>query len=129
MTVSIEPIDPAGLPPSSPAYTHGTAVRGAGRLVFVSGQPPWSAEAPVPADFEDQCRLAWHNVEQVLVAAGLGLHHLAKVTVYLADRRDREANSRIRAEVLGDHRPAVTIIITGIYSEEWLLEIEGIAIA
>jgi hypothetical protein len=31
--------------------------------------------------------------------------------------------------VLGDHRPAVTIIITGIYSEEWLLEIEGIAVA
>ena len=129
MTVSIEPIDPAGLPASSAAYTHGTAVGGASRLVFVSGQPPWAVEGPVPADFAAQCRLAWHNVEQVLVSAGLGLQDLAKVTVYLADRRDREANSRIRAEVLGDHRPAVTIIITGIYSEEWLLEIEGIAVA
>ena len=105
------------------------AVGGASRLVFVSGQPPWTVEGPLPADFAAQCRLAWHNVEQVLVSAGLGLQDLAKVTVYLADRRDREANSRIRAEVLGDHRPAVTIIITGIYSEEWLLEIEGIAVA
>jgi len=30
--------------------------------------------------------------------------------------------------VLGDHRPAVTVIITDIYSDEWLLEIEGIAV-
>ena len=52
-----------------------------------------------------------------------------KVTIYLSDRRYREANSRIRAEVLGDHPCALTIIITGIYSEEWLLEIEGIAAA
>lgn len=82
----------------------------------------------MPEAFEDQCRLAWANVEQVLVAAGLALRHLAKVTVFLADRAYREANSRIRAEVLGDHRPAVTIIITGIYSEEWLLQIEAVAV-
>jgi 2-iminobutanoate/2-iminopropanoate deaminase len=31
--------------------------------------------------------------------------------------------------VLGDHSPALTIIITGIYDEAWLLEIEAIAVA
>ena len=126
---TIDPIDPADLPESTAGYTHGTVVRGVERLVFVSGQPPWTTEGPVPEDFDDQCRLAWRNVERVLVEAGLTLRHLAKVTVYLSDRRYRAANSRIRAEILGDHRPALTIIITGIYSEEWLLEIEGIAIA
>jgi len=30
--------------------------------------------------------------------------------------------------VLGDHTPALTIIITDIYAEEWLLEIEAIAV-
>lgn len=129
MTLSIDAIDPAELPESSAAYTHGTVVNGAQQLVFVSGQPPWARDAPVPADFEAQCRLAWHNVERVLAEAGLALRNLAKVTVYLSDRRYREANSRIRAEVLGDHRAALTVIITGIYSEEWLLEIEGIAVA
>jgi enamine deaminase RidA (YjgF/YER057c/UK114 family) len=128
MTFSIEPIEPAGLPASVPAYTHGTAVSGARRLVFVSGQPPWSADSPVPEAFEEQCRLAWRNVERVLTEAGMSLRNLAKVTVYLADRKYRAANSQIRAEVLGDHAPALTVIITGIYSEEWLLEIEGIAV-
>jgi 2-iminobutanoate/2-iminopropanoate deaminase len=129
MRPDIDAIDPAELPAPVPAYTHGTAVRGAERLVFVSGQPPWSADAPVPEGFDAQCRLAWRNVERVLTAAGLTLGHLAKVTVYLSDRRYRDANSRVRAEVLGDHRPALTVIITDIYSEEWLLEIEGIGVA
>jgi 2-iminobutanoate/2-iminopropanoate deaminase len=127
MAPDIQSIDPAELPEPSAAYTHGTLVRGAERLVFVSGQPPWAVDEPVPQDFDAQCRLAWRNVETVLTEAGLTLHDLAKVTVYLSDRRYREVNSRIRAEVLGDHRPAITIVITGIYSEEWLLEIEAIA--
>lgn len=125
---TIDPVDPSDLPEPSAAYTHGTVVRGAERLVFVSGQPPWSTQGPVPEDFDAQCRLAWRNVERVLTGAGLTLRDLAKVTIYLSDRRYRDANSRIRAEVLGDHRPAITIIITGIYSEEWLLEIEGVAV-
>lgn len=127
-SLSIDPIDPAGLPESGPGYTHGTAVGGAQRLVFVSGQPPWSRDQPLPADFESQCRLAWRNVERVLAEAGMGLRNLAKVTVYLSDRAYRETNSRVRAEILGDHRPALTVIITDIYSAEWLLEIEGIAV-
>jgi len=129
MTFSIDTIDPTDLPESGTTYTHGTAVSGAQRLVFVSGQPPWSLDGPLPADFEDQCRLAWRNIERVLTAAGLGLRNLAKVTTFLSDRQYREANARVRDEILGDHRPALTVIIADIYSEEWLLEIEGIAVA
>ncbi len=32
-------------------------------------------------------------------------------------------------EVTGAHRPALTIIITGIYDESWLLEIDAVAAA
>lgn len=129
MSATIVQLDPADLPEPGTTYTHGTTVSGAQRLVFVSGQPPWSVEGPVPAEFDAQCRLAWRNVERVLSEAGLTLRDLAKVTIYLADRRYREANGRVRAEVLDGHRPAITIIIADIYSEEWLLEIEGIAVA
>lgn len=47
----------------------------------------------------------------------------------LSDRQYRAANAAVRKEVLGAHTPALTIIITGIYDEEWLLEIEAIAAA
>lgn len=129
MTLAIEPVDPADLPASSPAYAHGALVHGAHRTLYISGQPPWTTKGDIPADFPGQCRLAWANVTSVLAETGMTVRDLAKVTIYLADRRHREDNARIRHEVLGDHRPAITIIITGIYDEGWLLEIEAIAVA
>jgi enamine deaminase RidA (YjgF/YER057c/UK114 family) len=129
MPLTIDPIDPADLPESSPAYTHGTLVRGAQQTLYISGQPPWTIKGDIPADFAGQCRLAWDNVKSVLADVGMTVDNLAKVTVYLSDRQYRAANSQIRHEVLGDHRPAITIIITGIYDEAWLLEIEAIAVA
>jgi hypothetical protein len=38
-------------------------------------------------------------------------------------------NREIRQEVLGSHAPALTVIITGIFDEKWLLEIEATAAA
>lgn len=126
----IQPINPSVLPAPTGNYTHGTVVSGAARMVFVSGQVPWADEdGKVPESFDAQCRLTWRNVLAVLADAGMGVTNLAKVTIYLSDRQYREANSRIRHEVLGDHTPALTIIITDIYAEEWLLEIEAIAVA
>jgi 2-iminobutanoate/2-iminopropanoate deaminase len=126
----ILPINPSVLPAPTGNYTHGTVVSGASRMVFVSGQVPWADEdGKVPESFDDQCRLTWRNVLAVLAEAGMGVTNLAAVTTYLSDRRYREANSRIRHEILGDHTPALTVIITDIYSQEWLLEIEAIAIA
>ena len=47
----------------------------------------------------------------VLETADLTVRNLAKVTVFLSDRRYREASAGIRHEVLGGHSPALTVII------------------
>ena len=123
-------LDPPGLPTPVGNYTHGVEVTGASRVVYVSGQVPWAdADGAVPADFATQCRLVWRNVLAVLAEAGMGVEHLVKVTTYLSGREHRAVNGAIRQEVLGGHRPALTIIITGIYDEAWLLEIEAVAVA
>lgn len=111
------------------SYAQAFLVERPSRLLFISGQVPADAEGKVPARFEDQCRRAWRNVEAQLVAAGMTLTDLIKITVFLSDRHYRAANAAVRKEVLGAHAPALTIIITGIYDEEWLLEIEAIAAA
>jgi enamine deaminase RidA (YjgF/YER057c/UK114 family) len=56
-------------------------------------------------------------------------HDVTKVTTFLSYRRYRQENYEVRMEVLGEHSPALTVIITGIYDESWLLEIEAIAAA
>ncbi|MGW5162072.1 RidA family protein [Nonomuraea wenchangensis] len=127
-SLSISSLDPAFLPQAPGDYTHGTVITGARRMLFVSGQVPWAENGKVPEDFDTQCRMTWRNVLAVLAEAGLGVRNLAKVTIYLADRQYREANSLIRTEILKGHTPALTIIIADIYDEAWLLEIEAIAL-
>jgi 2-iminobutanoate/2-iminopropanoate deaminase len=128
--LAIEALNPAILPAATGNYTHGVQVDGAQRMVFVSGQVPWGNEhGRVPESFEAQCRMVWRNVLAVLAEASMGVRNLVKVTTYLSDRQYRTLNSKIREEVLGDHAPALTIIICDIYAENWLLEIEAVAMA
>ncbi|MGK5551189.1 RidA family protein [Actinomadura kijaniata] len=123
----IQAIDPGDVP-APWAYAQGALAVNPRRVLFISGQVPETADGTVPEDFADQARLAWANVAGVLDGAGMTTRNLAKVTIFLSDRRYRTINAEVRKEVLGDHRPALTVIITGIYSEEWLLEIEAIAV-
>lgn len=120
-----KPVNPTG----GGAFAHAHEVSGASRLLFVSGQVPADEAGDVPSDFPAQCRLVWANVEKQLHAAGMTLDNLVKVTTFLADRRYRRDNAEVRKAVLGARAPAVTIIITGIYDEAWLLEIEAVAAA
>ena len=113
--------------PQPNSYAQGALVTGADRLLFISGQVPQAPDGRTSPDFDAQARLAWRNVIDVLARGGMTLGNLVKVTVFLADRGDREANARIRDEVLGGHCPALTVIVTGIYDQAWLLEIEAIA--
>ena len=115
--------------PTGVSYAQAHLVEAPTRWLFVSGQVPVDEANNVPADFESQCRIVWRNIETQLRAGGMALHDLVKVTVFLSDRQYREANYRVRHEVLGDHAPALTIIIADIYDEAWLLEIEAIAAA
>jgi enamine deaminase RidA (YjgF/YER057c/UK114 family) len=116
--------------PYDSAYAQAHEVSDAKRILFISGQIPVANDGSVPADFKSQARLAWANVYKQLEAAGMTYENLAKITIFLSDRRYRRENYEVRAEVLGDRvQPAMTIIITGIYDEAWLLEIEAIAVA
>ena len=110
-------------------YAQAVAVSGAARTLYVSGQIPVDAEGRCPDGFDAQCRLAWRNVLAQLAAADMTVENLAKVTIFLSDRRFALENRAVRAEVLGEHRPAMTVIITGIFDEAWLLEIEAVAVA
>lgn len=125
----IKAINAASGPQPAGGYSQAVDVVGATRLVFVSGQIPETATGETPEGFEAQARLAWANVVAQLDAAGMTLDNLVRHTTYLSDRKYREANGRIRREVLGDRAPALTVIIADIFDEAWLLEIEAVAAA
>ena len=109
-------------------YAQAVELTGASRIVFVSGQIPVDAGGSVPESFEEQARVTWANLIAQLRAADMTLDNLVKVTFFLSDRK-YIADYRVRQEVLGERRIALTTIITGIFDERWLLEIEGYAAA
>ena len=115
----------APAPPSN--YAQALDVTGFKRLLMISGQVPVGVDGTVPSGFDAQCRLAWANIEAQLRAAGMTLDNLIKVTIFLSDRRYSMDNRRVRQEVMGDRKIALSVIIAGIFDEQWLLEIEGVA--
>lgn len=113
--------------PTGASYAMAHLVERPSRLLFISGQVPTDATGETPADFASQARLCWRNVEARLEAAAMSLDDLVKVTIFLSDRAHRAQNTEVRRDVLGERSPALTVIITGIFDEAWLLEIEAIA--
>ncbi len=122
-------INAAGTPAPAGTYSQAIEVRDATRTLYVSGQIPVAVDGSVPADFASQARLAWQNVVAQLHAADMTLDNLIKVTIFLSDRRYIPEYRQVRGEFLGERRPALTCIITGIFDTAWLLEIEAIACA
>ena len=127
MAANYRSTESANAPSAQGGYSQAVRVDGVSGLVFVSGQIPVDRAGDVPADFDAQCRLVWANVRHQLDAAGLGLDDVVKVTTYLGSREHAARNSAIRREVLGERRPALTVLIAGIYDPAWLLEIEVVA--
>ncbi len=99
------------------------------RILFISGQIPVTLDNYVPEDFKSQCELVWQHIDAQLEEANMTSENIVKVTTFLSDRKYADENSIVRQKYLGKNNPALTIIITGIYDESWLVEIEVIAAA
>jgi 2-iminobutanoate/2-iminopropanoate deaminase len=128
--MKLRPINAPDAPqPAGNAYAQVMEVSDASRIVFVSGQVPSDIDGSVPEDFEAQARLCWKNVVAQLSAADMTLDNLVKVTIFLSDRKYTAGYRKVRNEVLAGRVVGLTTIITGIFDERWLLEIEAIAAA
>ncbi len=126
---TIRPLTGDGSPPVQGSYPQAVEVTGATRWLYLSGQIPVAPDGALASDFTGQCRQVWANVETQLHAAGMTLDNLVKVTTFLASRDHALENRQVRLEVLAGRQPALTVIVTGIFDEAWLVEIEAVAAA
>ena len=125
----MKPINAPDAPQPVGGYAQSMEVTGASRLLFISGQIPADREGQVPEDFEAQARLCWKNVIAQLNAADMTLDNLVQVRIFLSDRKYTADYRKVRIEVLEGRQVGLTTIITGIFDEKWLLEIEAVAAA
>lgn len=122
-----EEIRVAGQPEPLSHYTD--AVR-ADDLVFVSGCVPVDGAGTLVGgdDVVAQARQVFHNIGEILAAAGATFSDVVKVTVFLTQIEDRADVDVVRREVFGSARPASTLVeISRLLVPGARIEVEAVA--
>jgi 2-iminobutanoate/2-iminopropanoate deaminase len=123
--------NPQNVSTRSIPYSHGAEVKAGSNLLFMSGQVGRTLpDGDLLPDFEGQIRQTYINMKAVLDDAGMDLTNIVKMTTYITDRNNLAAMREIRKEILGDHKPAHTlVIVAGLAFEEYLIEVDCTAAA
>jgi enamine deaminase RidA (YjgF/YER057c/UK114 family) len=115
-------------------YSNGVVVPAGARLLFVAGQIAWDeSQRIVSADFVEQFDRALGNVLAVVAEAGGGPESIARLVVYVTDKREyrartREIGERWRAR-MNRHYPAMALVeVKALLEDEAKVEIEATAV-
>jgi 2-iminobutanoate/2-iminopropanoate deaminase len=109
-------------------YSHGIELPPQARLLYLAGQLGVTAEGKLAPDIREQATQAWRNLGAVLQAAGMGYENLVKLTHFLVRREDIAVYREVRAQFLGKHAPASTLlVISALARPDALIEVEAVA--
>jgi len=97
-----------------------------GDFAFVAGTTGYDyATMVMPADVTSQSRNCFKTIEAALREGGFAMADIVRATYYLTDINDADAHFAVTGEVLGDIRPAATLlIVAGLARPEMKVEIE-----
>ena len=111
-------------------YSHGVEGPGSARWLHISGQVGVAPDGQIAQGAEAQMEQAWRNIFAILESAGMTRQDLVKVTVYLTRTEDIGRYRDVRDRMLQGAEPASTLlIVAGLASPDWLVEIEAVAAA
>jgi enamine deaminase RidA (YjgF/YER057c/UK114 family) len=130
--MSLKLVNPKSLGPPK-GYSNGT-LADPGRLLFIAGQVGWDeSQTIVSSDLVEQFDRALANVISVVTEAQGRPDQIAKLTIYVTDRRDynlqqTQIGERYRAR-MGKHFPAMALVeVKGLLEPDAKVEIEAMAV-
>lgn len=126
-TVTYTQVD--GAYPPSGDYAHAIEVRGAGRLLFVSGTMGLDPAGAPGKSLDEQLVLVWDNIRAILKAADMTVDNIVRLTSYLTDPDHAEANAAARVAALNGRVIPTTAVVVRTLTPDWLVEIEVVAAA
>lgn len=98
------------------------------RWLFTAGTPGMTESGTLPVGIEAQSRLAWKNILAALANAGMGIGDVVRVTTTLTNAADIPTYGKVRADVVGDARPAFMMqVVNQMIRPDILVEIEIVA--
>jgi enamine deaminase RidA (YjgF/YER057c/UK114 family) len=114
--------------PWEPVIGFSRALR-VGERVVVSGTAPVWPDGSCDPDPAVQARRCLEIIVAALGEAGASSADVVRTRIYLTDRDDVDAVSRVHGEVFGDVQPAATmVVVAGLVDPRWRVEIEAEAV-
>ena len=97
-----------------------------GDFAFVSGTTGYDySTMTMPADVTSQAQNCFRTIGAALAEGGFAMTDIVRATYYITDAKEADAHFAVCGEVLGDIRPAATlVVVTGLYKPEMKIEIE-----
>ena len=97
-----------------------------GDFAFVAGTTGYDyTTMTMPTDVTSQARNCFKTIEETLQGAGFAMADIVRATYYVTDAKDADTVLAVCGEVLGDIRPAATIlVVVALYKPEMKVEIE-----
>ncbi len=125
-------VNPSSLP-KPVGFSHGILVEG-GRLLFLAGQTGTDSAGRIvsPGELVGQIDQSLRNLDAVLREAGGKLTDIVQLNLFVRDRDDYMAKLKPLGKVFRSHfegyYPTMALFeITGLFQDEALVELQGIA--
>lgn len=109
MANTVETFTPANTPTPIGPYNHIARVDKFISIGGTAGVNPATGQL-AGGDVYSQAKQILTSFQVMLESVGSSLNHIVHVNVFLKDMRDFEEMNRAYVEMLGDHRPARTVI-------------------
>jgi reactive intermediate/imine deaminase len=113
-----------------PNYNQGILVT-PGKLLFIAGQTAVDSKGNIVGkdNIEAQAKQVYENIKAILDEAGGTFDDIVKTTIYITDIKNREGLHKVRKKYFtGDQATSTLLVIKGLAREEFLMEIEAIAV-
>ena len=121
-----QPIETSDAPAAIGPYSQAVRI---GNLVFTSGQIPLRPDGTVvEGSVAEQTRQVLDNLRAVLSAAGSGLEHVVKATVFVTDIGQFSDLNEVYAQYFSAPFPARTTVEVSRLPRDVLVEIEAVAL-
>jgi enamine deaminase RidA (YjgF/YER057c/UK114 family) len=126
-------INPASLGPPK-GFSNGVLADASGKLLFVAGQIGWDSWQTIVSDnFVEQFDQALANVVAVVTEAGGTPDQIARMVIYVTDKREYSLNLKTVGECyrarIGRHFPAMVLVeVKSLLEDAAKVEIEAVAV-
>ena len=110
-------------PPPFSNYSQAVETSADARLLHISGQVGNGLDGNLPDDSVQQHEQAWRNLFAILEEAGMAMTDLVEILAVVNDHSEVPIYREVRDRMLEGHQCASTMLVCGLASPDWKVEI------